>query len=161
MGKAGRRGTAGGGGGRSSGASGIIFTLQSLLRYESPAPLLRNVRAYGRPIDARSHGNSRIGCVSYCLPTLRACANAYTSAYVHTRTPTRVYTNARVASWRLDRGRPNVKRNFTARLRTIALSLTDTPARVSKLLLHHPRRVATRNYVCSWVRVCMSAPSAF
>lgn len=41
----------------------------------------------------------------------------------------------------LDRDRPNVKRNFTARLRAIALSPCDTVMRMSKLLLYYPRGV--------------------
>lgn len=39
----------------------------------------------------------------------------------------------------LDRDRPNVKRNFMARLRVIALSSCDTVMRMSKLLLYYVR----------------------
>lgn len=41
----------------------------------------------------------------------------------------------------LDRDRPNVKRNFMARLRAIVLSPCDTVMCMSKLLLYYPRGV--------------------
>jgi len=95
--------------------SGIIFTLQSVLRYECLALLAK------RSIVVRSHGNSRI---------------------VH-RTFRIVFSHCvrvQIAP-RLNRDRPNVKRNFAARLRAIALSPSDIMICTLKLLLYYPQGV--------------------
>lgn len=109
--------------GRSSGVSGIIFTLQSMLRYESLA-LLRSVRL------SFTHMGIRASCIARFVLSLRCVC-------------------VRIAS-RLDRDRPNVKRNFAARLRAIALSPSDTVIWWAKIIiaLSAGRNVVTRNYIC-------------
>lgn len=62
----------------------------------------------------------RVQHVSYCLLIPRVRTN---------RSP------------RLDRDRPNVKRNFAARLRAITLSPGDIVMRMPKLLLNYSRGV--------------------
>lgn len=95
-------------------SSEIIFTLQSVLRYELSWYFY--VRGGVRLSLART------GIRAFRVKHISYCARMY------------VRTN-RVSC--LDRGWPNVKRNFTVRLRAIALSLTDTLTCMAKLLLYY------------------------